>query len=193
MLYIHGISTILVYQLFPCGRNEVPCLRPYHFLENTNRWRWSNSLTRLGPLWNYVNLCQQTRYTSRTPNLHPKALWLRWKQTEPMFYLFTWRLPAFLTTSQRHSAIQARLQVVSPVPSPAVWELCSKPRDPFIKEQVSALNSGQILPYTLYPGFCRTLVRDYRYTLLNKLTVAMVLLWCCYDVAMLEIQLPCET
>ena len=63
-----------------------------------------------------------TRYTSRTPNLHPKALWLRWKQMEPMFYLFTWRLPAFLTTSQRHSAIQARLQVVSPVPSPAVWE-----------------------------------------------------------------------
>lgn len=39
-----------------------------------------------------------------------------------MFYLFTWRLPAFLTTSQRHSAIQAHLQVVSPVPSPAVWE-----------------------------------------------------------------------
>ena len=47
---IHTYIAILVYQLFPCGRNEVLYLRPYHFLENTNRWRLSNSLTRLGPL-----------------------------------------------------------------------------------------------------------------------------------------------
>ena len=57
-----------------------------------------------------------------------------------MFYLFTWRLPAFLTTSQRHSAIQARLQVVSPVPSPAVWE------QDYVAKQGTPLLKNRCLP-----------------------------------------------
>lgn len=92
------------------------------------------------------------------------------------FYLATASISDYLTTSLCNSSTSTSC-ITSPQPCClGTRRLCSKPRDPFIKEQVSALNSGQILPYALYPGFCGTLVRDYRYTLLNKLTVAMVLL-----------------
>ena len=139
--HIHATHTyiaILVYELFPCGRNGVLYLRPYHFLENTNRWRLSNSLTRLGPLWNYVN--KRPTWVS-LPIFIPRH---RNRRSQNVLS-FTWWLVVFLTTSCHHFAIQARLQVVSPDPSSVIWE-----RD-YIENQGTPLKN-RCLPFIIHPG-----------------------------------------